>query len=277
MNWLFLTIPNVAALLFLVLAFRLAHKEKYGAFWYVCLIAAGAFLCGQPWFQGLAKTWIVSNVNSKLKAIGQQIDDVQKTTAEMHSQLSSNQTQIEIHQQELGAQQVTVRKTQSEVAAQEADMTNHYAQLLSMQTNLVTAQTSLMAQQKQIQDVGYLVNALYSEAFDETFGGSDTNKVAIQDLGSAKRVAFMLKYSPVPYTISAMARDGGFVNQAPLFPQMQQTKNLVFTYFYSPMDVKAMKFYFRYIKNIRETNLFHTMEIRDTNILYLDGVRAEFP
>src|SRR6267378_3351706 len=100
MNWS-LFIANVAAFGFLILAFRLVHKEKYAAFWYVCLISTGLFLCGQAWFQGFVKTWVVSNVNSKLKGLGDQVEQVEKATQETHEQLASHQKQIEGHQKEL--------------------------------------------------------------------------------------------------------------------------------------------------------------------------------
>jgi hypothetical protein len=51
MNSFYSAMSVVFALLFLVLSFRFLHKDKYGAASTTLLVAAAAFLCGEPWFQ----------------------------------------------------------------------------------------------------------------------------------------------------------------------------------------------------------------------------------
>lgn len=136
-----------------VLAFRSVHKDKWGFAASSLIMGVFLFCSGMGWVQGLAKTWLVSNVNSKLTALGKQIDDVQTTTAKMQDELSQHQTAIDKHQKELDAQQGKILGAQSDIVTQQATITNQFGQLNTMQTALASTQTNIDNQQRQIPEL----------------------------------------------------------------------------------------------------------------------------
>jgi cytosine/uracil/thiamine/allantoin permease len=77
-------IPFVIGVFVFRLAFLNFYKEKYPTSTLFGVIAAFFMLCSLPWFQGFAKTWFVSNINSKLRVLGEQIDEVQTGGAIEH-------------------------------------------------------------------------------------------------------------------------------------------------------------------------------------------------
>jgi seryl-tRNA synthetase len=278
MDWLYLAIANIAGLAFLVLAYRLVHKEKYAAFWYVCLMAAASFLCGQPWFQGLAKTWIISNVNSKLQAIGSQIDEVQKTTQQMQEQLSSHQKQITQSQKELEAVQTQIRNTQLKVMGSQADITNQYHELFALQRQLAITQTNLDSQEKKLEDVEYLVSNIFSKTANETIHGEDTNRICIlNNWGSIKRIAFLLEHAAVPNSISGILWSPGTLVQIPILPIRTSNHNLILSSFDNLDNLKGAEFHFQYVADTRDTNLIRNVSLEGTNavILFKDGTRLQ--
>jgi len=141
---------------------------------------------------------------------------------------------------------------------------------------LALAQTNIDVQQKKISDVESLVNVLFSNTQYENLSGSDTNKVAILNLGGCQQLIFKLDYAPVPNTVQAVASGGGILGQIPLLPQMGQIANLLLTRYQSGRDLKGANFSLRYIKDNRATNLVHNMIITGTNSVLLDGFPLKF-
>jgi nitrogen fixation/metabolism regulation signal transduction histidine kinase len=88
----------VFGFLLLRLAYKLFTKENVPSAVLVAWASALILLCSFPWFQGWAKSFIASNISSKLTAIGQQVNTVQETTTAMQKQLDTHQTEIETHQ-----------------------------------------------------------------------------------------------------------------------------------------------------------------------------------
>jgi uncharacterized protein YdaT len=266
-------VPLLAGGLFLWLAFRYFAKEKFPTSTMFGLIGGLFLLSALPWFQGLAKTWIVSNVNSKLKALGTQIDDVQKTTADMHQQLSNHQKQIDDHQKELDSVQGKIRKTQSEVRDSQDDITNQYSKLISIQTNVAAAQANLEEQQKKIEDVEFLVRNFFSKTYQEEFAVTDTNRVTIVTYtNGGALVWFRLKHSAVPNSISAVGQMPG--GQTALLPP-GNNKNMVYCFFHPGADLKTSSFTIRYLPDSRDTNLWEKIEVRGINT-FLDGIEMKF-
>jgi hypothetical protein len=86
-------IGQLVGFLFALFLLRLAYKvfeKNIPQSSFIALLAVVILFCSFPWFQGFVKTWINSKVNSKLEAIGQQVNEVQKTTTEMHGQLENH-------------------------------------------------------------------------------------------------------------------------------------------------------------------------------------------
>lgn len=263
-------ISLIVGVYFLRLAFLNFSKEKYPTSTLFGLVGAFFILCSFPWFQGFAKTWIVSNVNSKLKALGDQIDDVQKTTGEMHGELSKHQKQIDEHQEELDTVQGKIRKTQSEVADSQIDITNQYFRLSSIQQDIGIAQTNLDAQQKKIEDVEFLVNNLYSKTESETISGNDTNRVfLLKDWGDVKRFGFLLKHAAIPKSIHGIMSGGSLMGQTPLLAITANHVNFFVTSF-TGIDVKNTTFEFQYVRDTRETNSVRSFLTVSTNLIILD-------
>src|SRR5579872_6215333 len=123
-----------------VLTYRYVHKDRWGAAASSMLLGVFLFFCGLDWVQGFAKTWMVSNIQSRLKALGKQLDDVQTTTSGMQNELSDHQkaidkhqTELDDHQKELDGQQGKIRDAQSDIAVHQGNIKSQFDQISSMQ------------------------------------------------------------------------------------------------------------------------------------------------
>ena len=246
-------------IVFFLLSFKFFAKEKYPTSVMFGLLAAVCLFCSFPWFQGLAKTLIMSKVNSQLELLGKQVNTIQATTATMQNELGE-------HQKELAAVQGKIRTNQTEVLASQTDITNQYRQLKTLQAELLTAQTNLDAQARKLEDVEYWVNNLFSKTTTERIAGDDTNKVCYLN----GKVFFKLANVPIPHSIQLLSvgSDGPnmpiIINQEPLLN--------VFAFAFSGDWNKSWKtrhYIITYIKDARQTNMIYQMEI-GTNELILD-------
>lgn len=266
----------IFAVLLLRLTYKLYANDKIPSAILVAWASVFILICSFPWFQGWAKSFIASNISSKLTALGEQVNTVQQTTTEMHNQLASHQTQIENHQKELGVVQAKIREAESNVFTQQSDITNQFQQISMVQSGLATAQTNLSAQQEKLTNVESLVNLLFSNTEDEECSASDTNKVIILNLGGVQQVVFKLRFAPVPNTIQAIATSGP-TTQVPLLPSsLGQFQNILFTKYYNDLILNGMSFHFRYIKDTRVSHLVQNMVMVNSNTVSLDGVPVPF-
>ncbi len=160
-------------------------------------VSALILLCSFPWFQGWAKSFIASNISSKLSALGEQVNMVEKTTKEMHSQLESHQSKIDSYQKELADIQKRIQGAELSITSQQADITNQFEKISLMQSGLNTAQTNLTAQQVELADVSYWVKNLYSKTVTETFSIADTNNFMIT-YTTNKSFGFVVRLSHYP-------------------------------------------------------------------------------
>src|SRR6266536_5241926 len=91
----------IFGLVFAVYLMRLAFlnfgKEKYPTSTLLAVLAVVAFCFSMPSFQSFARTWMVHDVNSRLLALGNKLDEVQNAISGMHNQLTEHQNQIESH------------------------------------------------------------------------------------------------------------------------------------------------------------------------------------
>ena len=259
---------------FLALTFRAIHKDKGAIASAWGFIAAFFILCGMPWFQGLAKTWIVSNVGARLTALSRQMDDVEGATARMQTELAEHQTEIDKHHKELDGQQRTLRSTHTNLVAQADKVSNTVQKVSLVEASLTAAQTNITAQQEKLTNVESLVHLLFSNTEDEVFSTADTNKVAILHLASVQMVCFRLNYAPIPNTVTAMLSKGHA--QTPLLPEMGQGGNILTTKFFSEVDLSNVEFHFRYIKDTRINSLAQTLVKVDTNAISIDGSIVRF-
>jgi hypothetical protein len=273
----------ICALILLVLAFKFFGKEKYPTSTMLALASAVILLCSFPWFQGFVKTWLVGYVRSRLNDLGQQVNQVQTATSEMHQLLATNQGQIEKHQKELEEVQAKVKDAQADLSTQQKDITNQQFRISSMQTELNTAQGDLLTQEKKLEDVDYLVKHLFESTSEETIPYEDTNRVSVLDFGDGNgRVFFKLNSIPVKNSVQGVARvykqppNMAFLgNQITFSPP--SFNNVVVVNFKSD-QAKYMTFNFRYVRDSRETNMVQKVEIRDRKVFLRlsDGESYDF-
>jgi len=231
------------------------HKDKFGLAGAWGLLAAFFFLCGQPWFQGLAKTWIISNVGAKLTALGKQMDDVQATTAKMQIELSDHQNQIDKHQKEIEDAQLKLRSTQTNITEQ--------------QKSLTLAQNNIEAQQKQISDVEFLVNNLFGKMTYETFSGEDSNRVMVLPLEGDNKILFLkLKAAPLKYSVQCMG-EGLITGQHSLSPMLQEA-NIAYSYISGDANLRGITYHVQYVRDTRVTNLVQKVEFKGTDTFFDD-------
>lgn len=245
-----------AAITLFYFANKQLDKDKSGNALSLVFAAVFIFFCGLPWFQGLAKTWIISNVREKLQALGTNIDNVQATVATMQNELSNHQAQIDKHQTEINMAQGALRTNQNEIAVQ--------------QTNLAIAQTTIDTQQKQISDVQYFVKNLYSKTYVEQFEFSDTNRVFILQVDKGTKQLFLkLKYVPLRNSVEGNIDCGILTLNA--FPViMNSFRNFAHQTVTGDADLRNCKMQIRYVRDARETNLYQHIEFVGTDV-FLDG------
>jgi hypothetical protein len=228
---------------FMLLAFLLVQKEKFGYVVPVAFFGVIACLASQSWFQGVFKTQIISVISSTLKKYGEKLDDFQKTTADM--------------QTELAKQQAETQKAQRELSE---------------------AQRSLQIQQKKIESVELLVENLFSRTCFETISGSDTQRVVIQPLdGDRKRLFLKLEHVPLKKTIQCLSGGNPFlVNSGMLqLSPMQHHRNVAY---YGEItgdgNLRTLTFAVQYVKDVQNTNLVKSIELRDKEV-FLDGTKVD--
>ena len=258
------------------LAWQNFGKEKYPTSTMLVVIGGVLLLCSFPWFQGFVKTWLTGYVNSKLNDLGSQVNEVQKTTGDMHNQLVNHQKQIDEHQKELDSVQSKIRKTQTEVSDSQSEIVHQYHDLTAMQLSLAIAQTNIETQEKQIENLDYLIQNLFSKTENEVVLGSDTNKVSlVKDWGDVKIVMFQLKYPAIPKSIQGMMSGGGLLAQSPLLPIDKNFRNVFFSNFRN-VNVRDAEFNFHYVRDTRYTNLIN-VSYDGTNGIYLDNDYFSLP
>jgi hypothetical protein len=189
----------------------------------------------------------------------------------MGNELSKHQNQIEAQQRALSDQQTNLSNAQEDVLSQQASIINQFRQISIVQSNLAIAQANINTQEVKLNDIDTLVKTLFSNTEDETVPASDTNRVVVLYLGGTERLFFKMQYAPIPYTIQAIMSGGGLLAQSPMLPNMGQMKNILVANISGAIDVKTAMFNFRYIRDIRETNLVHRITMQSSNIICFDG------
>lgn len=241
----------IFAAFFLLLAYKLYNNNKNAAGGLVAVIGALILLCSFPWFQGWAKSFIASNIISKLTAIGQQVNTVQETTTAMH-------TQLDKHQKELDVIQAKIREAESNVFSQQIDITNQYHQISMVQSDLATAQTNFAAQEKELADVEYWVKNLYAKMTNEAFLLTDTNHVLIANSSNGRQQLF-IRLSQVPINGSVEANIQSANIEQLKYPQPKGfIKNIMKFDIYN-YDVNSTSISFHYVADTRETNYYRQM------------------
>jgi len=264
-------IIGFAASIFLfLLAYKFFAKEKYPTSALLALMAVVVLFCSFPWFQGFLKTWVNSKVNSKLAALGQQVNDVQTATTEMHGQLANHQIQIDKHQKELDDVQVKVRNAQSDVLNQQTNIAQQYQQISNVQSGLAIAQTNIDMQEKKIEDVEFLVENLFSKMVEDRFSGTDTNHVIYAKVGNdTYDVAIKLQFAPIKGSIQVIIGPSGGIPQTGYYNTLVY-KNVIF-YDLHGYDINGTSFSIHYVKDLRETNLVNNVKILDDHNISCDG------
>jgi hypothetical protein len=261
----------VASIILFRLAYKFFAKEKHPTSALLASLGVIVLFCSFPWFQGFVKTWVNSNVNSKLAALGQQVNDVQAATTEMHGQLANHQTQIDKHQKELDDVQVKVRNAQSDVLNQQTKITLQYQQISNVQSALTTAQTNIDMQEKKIEDVEFLVDNFFSKTVEDRLSANDTNRVTCLKLDNdTYHVAIKLRFAPIKGSIQVIAGVNGGIPQT-VYYDTTIYKNVIF-YSLHGYDINNTFLSMRYVKDSRETNLVNNVEFKDKRVISCDGV-----
>jgi chromosome segregation ATPase len=146
------------------LAYKLYGKNRISGAVLVAWASVFIMLCSFQWFQVWAKSFIATNVTTKLTAFGQQMNSVQATTTEMHSQLAGFQTEIDKYQKELdeaqskiwdietnaNTVQTTTTEMHNQLASFQTEIGKHQEQLDEVQGNIRDAETNVFNQQSVI-------------------------------------------------------------------------------------------------------------------------------
>jgi hypothetical protein len=256
---------------FLALTFRAMHKD-HGTIACFCASLAGFFLlCGLPWVQGLAKTWIVSNVGAKLAALGNQMDDVQKTTASMQNDIAQHQKELDKHQKELADQQTRIRTTHTNITAQQGSITYQYEQIAQLQAKLASTQTNIAEQQEKLSDVTYWVNNLYVNLTNDMLSVSDTNRIVLNNVTNiGLGICITLRHVPIPQSIQVTAfTTEGFNIPQPIDPPYGTYKNLLFGGL-KGYNAKTTTLRIQYVKDTRRTHVTQKVQLRGASYYFGD-------
>jgi chromosome segregation ATPase len=134
------------------LAYKLYGKNRISGAVLVAWASVFIMLCSFQWFQVWAKSFIATNITTKLTAFGQQVNSVQATTAEMHNQLASFQMGIDKYQKELDEAQSKIRDAETNVNSVQATTTEMHNQLAGFQTEIEKHQKQLDEVQGNVRD-----------------------------------------------------------------------------------------------------------------------------
>jgi chromosome segregation ATPase len=146
------------------LAYKLYGKNRISGAVLVAWASVFIMLCSFQWFQVWAKSFIATNVTTKLTAFGQQVNSVQAATTEMHNQLASFQIEIDKCQKELdeaqskigdvetnaNTVQATTTEMHNQLATYQVEFEKHQMQLDEVQGNIRDAETNAFNQQSVI-------------------------------------------------------------------------------------------------------------------------------
>jgi uncharacterized coiled-coil DUF342 family protein len=160
------------------LAYKLFSKDKFtGA---VCASWAAVFvlLCSLPWFQGLAKSFITSNLTLELTALDHRLNTVQATATGLHDQLIVHQTEIDRHQREfdearsniwdvatnVNTIQSATTEWHNQLAGHQSEIDRHRLELEGLQHEIREAETNFLDQKSVVANEAKQISILQSEA-----------------------------------------------------------------------------------------------------------------
>ena len=257
----------------LYLTFRLVHKDKFAFAFFVFVAALVSFLLTATWFQGLMKTGVISSVVSTLKVYGNRLDNFQDTVGNMESELTNHQNQIRMQQVVLGDQEIRMQNSQSEITNHQNSIANQYQRIAEIQNNLAFAQTNLDKQEKQIEDVTFLVDNLFSKMAFEDFAASDTNRVfALLSTNNLIKLFIKLEHVPIIQSLQVSVSSGDeFDIPQQIKPLRIWTHKNILFYGFVNYDVNKTSFSIQYVKDTRETNLVSAVKFQGQNVIFDDG------
>ena len=160
------------------LAYKLFSKDKFagavGASW----AAAFVLLCSLPWFQGLAKSFVTSNLTLQLASLGHRLNTVQATAMELHDQLIGHQTEIDRHQREFDESrsniwnmatnvntiQAATTEWHNQLAGHQSEIDGHGVELEGLQRKIQEVETNFLDQKSIIANQAKQISILQSEA-----------------------------------------------------------------------------------------------------------------
>ena len=208
MDTIFQIVGIVIACFLFYKAYKLYSKNHNAAAGIVLTIATIMFLCAAPWFQGWAKSFMTSEILSRLTSISNQVNTIQDTTTAMHQQLEVHQREISSNQLHLAAVQNLIQINESNVVIQQSEITNQFRRIGAMQDGLAAAQTNLDSQEAKLSDVEYWVRNLYANRVNETFSITTTNNLRVLKQSSNSFYALLrLNNAPIANSIEISYRD----------------------------------------------------------------------
>jgi hypothetical protein len=144
-----------------------------------------------------------------------------------------------------------------------------------VQNELAAAQTRLTLQAAKIEDISYLVKNLFENMVYESVSCSDTNKIAyLQKKDGHIQLWIKLQYAPIPQSIEmSVHTEGSLTPHSTMVGPFTTFKNVLPWNLYN-YDMQKTSISFKYVKDVRETNLVKTVTIQDTNTFSIDGQRV---
>ena len=180
------------------LAYKLFSKDKFTGAVIASWAAAFVLLCSLPWFQGLAKSFITSNLTLQLAALDHRLNTVQATATELHDQLIAHQTEIDRQQHEfdgarsniwdvatnLNTIQATVTELHNQLAGHQSDIDRNRLELEGLQRKILEAETNFLDQKSVVANQFKQISILQSEvaAVGTNLSSQDLRLSEVQNL-----------------------------------------------------------------------------------------------
>ena len=254
-----------AGIYFLFLSYRMYIKGWKVSTSLCVIVGVVTILGAQDWVQGFLKTEVVQ----LLYSYSAKINSYHKTVGELEVKVREHQNKLDVHQRELDEQQKRIILTQGIISNQQSSMA-HQANLIIQQELTIKTQTievlkaqrdvvetgcKVSEQQRQIDNVDYLVKNLFNNTITEEIQGADTNRILIISHGEgACIIGIKLKYSALPKSVH------GVYNSMSFMPSPAQFRNIITAIGVGKKEQwNTGRYYFTYVVDTRETNLVENM------------------
>jgi hypothetical protein len=258
---LLFAVGSVFAFLLLKLAYKYYGLKQYFFGTWIGLAGAVLMFCSMPWFQGFAKAFLNTSIISRIQSLGEQVNNVQTTTSEMHAKLELHQKEIQEIQLRLQGTEDNIVSHQSDIKIQQTSITNQFQQLAIIQTNLTV-------QARELSDVEYWVKNLYEKSHVETFSATTTNALWVNTANDFVVFIGLLEQIPIGSSIELYVKDDSNKLEQRAF-KILSMRNLIF-YGLKRYNTNSVSITARYTANSSATNCLRRLPILGEDIQFVD-------